>query len=562
LVAAKIAARPHAFIHWERAIVKDMQNRHNTDPSHEREMPLRRYALALTAIALALGLSVEVLFHDHPMGVSVPLWAACCVAGLFGAAMLVGVKPEKAGLGIPILILLFAVMTFVRQEPLTSFLNLVLTLALFALWVRSFREGLFFEYGWLDFGVAMALTLVQSWIQPWPLLGSTGSKLFGEKRARSRLAAVVRGLLLAIPVLVVFVALLRSADLVFAGYVDAALGWLDLARLGDWAGRAVVVIVSGVFFLGALAVALGDPGGRRLIGRDRPLLQPFLGVTEALTVMGVVDVLFLVFVGLQFRYLFGGRANITAVGYTYSEYARRGFGELVGVGFLALALILALAMCTKRPQKRQQRWFNGLSGVLVGLVSVILASAFMRLLLYEQAYGFTRLRTYTHVAIVWMGLLFMAFFGLLLANRLRRFAVAAVIGLLGFGATLNVLNVDAFIVRHNAARYVEQGEIDLDYVLRLSDDAVPELVRLTLTAQPDIAAELLPRMACRQAITHDRQQRLEWPSFHVSRAAAEAALERVQVVWQHYQVVERPSGRWEVWVEGQFEPCTAPGFVD
>ncbi|MGD2252948.1 MAG: DUF4173 domain-containing protein [Anaerolineales bacterium] len=542
--------------------MNDIQDQHNTVPSHEREVPLRRYALALTAIALALGLTVEVLFHDHPMGVSVPLWAASCVAALFGAAKLVGAKPAKTGFVIPILILFFALMAFVRQEPLTSFLNLTLTLALFALWVRSFRERLLFEYGWLDFGVALALTFLQSWIRPWPVLGSAGRKLFGEKRGRSRLAGVLRGLLLAIPVLVVFVALLRSADLVFAGYVDAALGWLDLARLGDWAGRAVVVITSGVFFLGALAVALAEPSGRRLIGKDSPILQPFLGVTEALTVLGVVDALFMVFVGLQVRYLFGGRANITAAGFTYSEYARRGFGELVGVGLLALALILALATCTKRPERRQQRWFNGLSGALVGLVTVILASAFMRLLLYEQAYGFTRLRTYTHVAIVWMGLLFIAFLGLLLANRLRRFAVAAVIGLLGFGATINVLNVDAFIVHHNMARYAEQGQIDLDYVLRLSDDAVPELVRLTLTAQPDIASELLPLMACRQAITQDRQQRLEWPSFHVSRAAAVAALERVQVAWQDFQVVERPSGRWEVLVDGYYEPCIVGDYVD
>ena len=38
-----------------------------------------------------------------------------------------------------------------------------------------------------------------------------------------------------------------------------------------------------------------------------------------------VNLLFLVFVWIQFVYLFGGQANISAEGYTYAEYARRGF---------------------------------------------------------------------------------------------------------------------------------------------------------------------------------------------------------------------------------------------
>jgi hypothetical protein len=69
-------------------------------------------------------------------------------------------------------------------------------------------------------------------------------------------------------------------------------------------------------------------------------------------------------------------------------------------------------------------------------------------------------------------------------------------------------------------------------------------------------------MACRQAITQDRQQRLGWQSFHLSRAAALAALEKNQEAWQDFQVVERTSGRWEVLVEGYYEPCIDVGYVD
>ncbi len=88
------------------------------------------------------------------------------------------------------------------------------------------------------------------------------------------------------------------------------------------------------------------PASASWSAQDKPILAPFLGFTESTVVLIAVDLLFALFVFIQFRYLFGGQANITPVGYTYSEYARRGFGELVAVAFLSLGLILGLGAYT------------------------------------------------------------------------------------------------------------------------------------------------------------------------------------------------------------------------
>ncbi len=111
---------------------------------------------------------------------------------------------------------------------------------------------------------------------------------------------------------------------------------------------------------------------------------------------------------IQVRYFFGGQANISVAGFTYSEYARRGFGELIFVAFFSLLMILGLGAVTRRESLAQQRVFSGLSAAIVVLVMVMLVSAYERLLLYETAYGFSRLRTYTHVALVWIGILLAA----------------------------------------------------------------------------------------------------------------------------------------------------------
>jgi hypothetical protein len=507
-----------------------------TENEKERKPSTFHYPVWLTIGALILGLSVEILFDGHALGVSFPIWATLCVLTMLGMAAREGVRPTWPEAGLAILILFFSILTFLRLEPLTVFLNIVLTMALFALWVRTFRDERLLDFGWLDFGWTFIIVPLEAWIRPWPVAQTAWRQVVGERGERSQFMALLRGLLLAFPILVVFAALLVSADLVFADYVENALRWFDLERLADWFRRFLVVIVSGIFFLGALVSALRERGERSAIDIRHPLLSPFIGFIESMVVLGAVDLLFVGFVAIQFAYLFGGQENITAAGYTYSEYARRGFGELVAVAFLSLGLIMALGTWVKRQEKRHNTWFNGLSVALVGLISVILISALKRLLLYENAYGFTRLRTYTHVAIYWMGFLFVVFLVLLITGHLRRFALAAALCAVGFVTTLNLLNIDAFITTRNITRLAETGAIDIDYLSTLSNDAMPGLIPLAQESPSWVRAELLPYLACRQTLLSDRDERISWQSYHFSHVKAQKVLTEIEDDLRDYQV--------------------------
>jgi hypothetical protein len=502
-------------------------------PAQEGDAFLHPLWLSLTA--LALGLIVEILFYKHPLGISFPVWAvAVCIAAV-GMAWAESRRPARGSAWLIAPILGFAALAFVRLEPLTLFLDVVSVLCLFALWVRTFRAGGVFDFGWLDFALAVLWVPVEAIIRPWPVLGKANREAFGDRGVNSRLMAILRGLLLAIPIVVVLALLLTAADVIFADVLRKALEWLDLEWLADFAWRMVIVLVSAVFFLGALVAALRDPGERKLIGRDKPILAPFLGFTESTVVLIGVDLLFALFVFIQFRYLFGGETNITPSGYTYSEYARRGFGELVAVGLLSLGLILALGTLTRRSTRAQQGWFLGLSAAMVVMVGVILASAYLRLQLYEQAYGFTRLRAYTHVAILWMGVAFVLFLVLLFVGNLRAFAPAAVGVALGFALTLNMLNVDDFIVRRNAERAQAGSELDTYYIANLSEDAVPALASVGASLSPAERGDLLPRLACWQAAL-DRRAGEGWPSTHLSVLRARAALEPWREILSGYRI--------------------------
>jgi hypothetical protein len=484
-------------------------------------------ALEVTSIAFLLGLGVEILFYSHPLGINFPIWAALSAAALFITARLEGVQPSRWEWLLVIPILFLSAMAAMRLEPLTVFLSVVGTWMLFALWVRVFRTGRFINFGWLDFAIAVIVPPLEALFRPWATMTEAWRRAAGERGGGSRGWAILRGVLLALPVLAIFTALLAAADLVFGDLVEEALRWLNIEKLLEWVGRGVVIVLSAIFMLGALVAALLDPGKRKLQGEDKPLLKPFVGFLESMIVLGAVDLLFAIFVVVQFRYLFGGDANITAAGYTYADYARNGFGELVWVAFLGMGLIMALGYFGKRGESRQRSWFNGLSTGLVVMLGVILVSAWQRLLLYEGAYGFTELRTYTHVFIPWLALHLVVFLILLFRGNLRRFAPFAALGTLGFVVTLNLLNVDAFIVRQNVKRFEQTGEIDLVYLKYLTDDAVPGLVEFSRVAPEDMREELLASLACRRAMQGDRQEDLDWPSWHASHKRAMTLLDEL-----------------------------------
>ena len=108
----------------------------------------------------------------------------------------------------------------------------------------------------------------------------------------------------------------------------------------------------------------------------------------------------------------------------------------------------------------------------------MVGSALYRMWVYEQAYGFTRLRLVVSAFELWLGVLFLLVLvsGIQLRTGwLPRAAVGTgLVVLLG----LAVLNPDRFIASHNLDRYQETGRIDVSYLSELSADAVPELNRL------------------------------------------------------------------------------------
>jgi CBS domain-containing protein len=256
-------------------------------------------------------------------------------------------------------------------------------------------------------------------------------------------------------------------------------------------------------------------------------------------------------------------ANISYEGFTYAEYARRGFGELVVVAFLSLLLFLGLSSVTQRETPLFRKVYSGL-GVLLGLlIGVILVSAFQRLLLYESAFGFTRLRIYPHIFMVWLGILLITFIGLEIAGRQRAFGLVLLAACVGFGLTLGLLNVDGLIARENVERAVKGKKLDTEYLHTLSVDSTPVLV--DLYDSPDLSTELRDEvgmvLACQSAELRREAATQTWTGFHFSKWRARRMLENMEEALRDYPVKIRNEDLM-VTFNGQEYSCEGSWWLD
>ncbi|MBW7919827.1 MAG: DUF4173 domain-containing protein [Anaerolineales bacterium] len=505
----------------------------------------------LWIVVIALGWLFDFLFWKRTPGVNFAVYAVLCLAG--GLYLLLGVektKPARGALWLLIPILFFAAVTFVRAEPMTSFLAHAMTLFLMGLLAITYLGGRWIWYGLWDYVAGFVKLGGNMLVKPLTFSADVRRER-AESGAPARRSAwpVIRGLVIALPVVAVFASLLASADAVFQARLEDFLDLLNIDNLGEYIFRLSYILVGAYLLTGVFLHAATASKDEKLINEGKPIVSPFLGYIESVIVLGSVTLLFLLFVVIQFQYFFGGQANIHIDGYTYSEYARRGFGELVAVAFFSLALILGLGGAARRESDSQRRTFSGLSIGVVALVLVMLVSAYRRLVLYETAYGFSELRAYTHVFMIWLGLLLVATVVLEILRRERMFALAALVAAIGFAATLPILNVDAFIVRHNVQRAldgnlasdqsradsVNADQLDISYFIQLSPDALPPLV--AAFRADDTPASVRDALGAALACIRyraDEQPDMDWHSYHVSRWNETRLLEEIRPELEGY----------------------------
>jgi hypothetical protein len=421
--------------------------------------------------ALAVGLVADQALRVRTFGLGASLSLALIALALVLAGRISSVESRVLAGGS----VLFAAWLTLRASPWLLWPDLAMAFALIGLAASVATRGSLLDIGIAEAAARSIHALVH---------GITGAGFAIQPLVRARnqigmIAPVARGALIAAPIATLVAVLLAAADPVFASFFNLSL---DFNRLT----LDVLFIAAGALVAaGLLRLAAAEPLSRV----DGPAWR--LGSIEGLVVLAVLDTVFAAFAVAQAIAATGAAGDtLRAAGVTYADYARSGFFQLLWVAGITAVVLILFNRITSLTQQTTRQAFHVLSLVAIGLTLLVVYVAFQRLRLYEEAYGFTMLRLYSHIFAVWIALIFLLlaadFAGLF---RRRRWLVGATsVSAMAVLLALNVINPESIVVSLNLDRAQASHKIDTQYLATLSNDATGALLNSTL---PDIK-----RLAC------------------------------------------------------------------
>ena len=409
--------------------------------------------LEILQAAALIGILGNLLLRQKPWGLNAFLFVAVFVAGLL--MLMWRRRPElltKNTIALSGAMLFFASMFLIRDSiELKVYDTLAILVIMGVILLVNFNIQADVA-GTFHYAAGFVWSGLTSAFGSFVLLGSDidWKEMPGNKISKG-VFAVLRGLAIALPLLLIFGALFMAADAAFEGIVNRALNFdidvivshvmltsaLAWLTAGYFRGALAEKIIFGATVATAPSTAASESNDNNTSFVDKVAAEPVdnssslpdnatilehinrsdppnatdpepakkrdwqnfdssvlpavftLGTVETVIILGLIDLLFLGFVIIQVQYLFGGMDFIQqAPDFKLADYARRGFGELVAVSALVLPMLLASHWLLRREAGKTERIFKVLAGVQIGLLFVIMASAVQRLVLLTGELGY------------------------------------------------------------------------------------------------------------------------------------------------------------------------------
>ncbi|MDP4179260.1 MAG: DUF4173 domain-containing protein, partial [Bacillota bacterium] len=305
------------------------------------------------------------------------------------------------------------------------------------------------------------------------------------------------GLIISLPLLLIIILLLSSADAVFGNFMSSFTKIFKNINMPEVIGRSFIIVIIFAFtfsYLWFLSLPKNEINKNRVqrnysnineISSSNGIninneagLKKSLSVFDpiiVITVLVSINLVYLLFTMIQFTYLFGSINHNLPQNLTYAEYARKGFFELVLVTLINLIIILATGSFTKINSNKIYAAVKVLNSFLVFCTGVMLFSAHFRMSLYEETYGYTYLRIFTHAFMIFIFVLLIISLIKIWNQKLVVLKYYIIVSLIAY-ILINFVNVDSIIAKNNIERYHHSEEIDVSYLTQLSYDAVPQLL--------------------------------------------------------------------------------------
>ncbi len=278
---------------------------------------------------------------------------------------------------------------------------------------------------------------------------------------------IALALIIAIPCALLLTMTLSSADMVFSLKTQTLLS--DIFRQLSFNTIFIFIcgIVAGLYLFSVQYNAHTSYFPKKYSSNVRK--GDLIIINILLTVILFIYTLFVI---IQFKYLFSG--STLPDGLTYTDYARKGFFELISLTGINIAAILTVIKFTKHCTGKWLIFTKVLCHYLCAVTIILLVSSFYRMMLYTNDDGLTRLRFFVLCFLFFEALGLIITFAYIAKPQFNITLIYLIIALTYY-TMLNIIPTDRIIAKNQINKLLNGERIDIAYVYTLSADAAPAM---------------------------------------------------------------------------------------
>lgn len=486
--------------------------------------------------SLFLSILQSILFWYKSPGISIAIFLTATIALLIYNLKEKEMIKNKKGILWAIPIELLGLTYFIFNNTFFKILNVPVILALLVIMCMNITKTKITENKFIR---QILDRILKPFVILFDFISDFDMDKFFEKQKENKnskaenIKKVGKSLLIAIPVILIIIFLLSSADSVFGSifstFTKSISKILEIKTINDLLGRILVIAIVFIYISGFIIAFAKSEKYEEKEENSTGIKLSDLTIKILLVSLNIIYLLFSV---IQFKYLFMN-ARRTA-DFDYATYARTGFFQLMFVSFINFAL---LHICRKNEEKNKF-----IKIMLIIFTIIIVISAAFRMHLYEQEYGYTYLRLFVYFTLMTEILVLIPILARICGQKINTFKTTIQIAIIMYVA-LNFINIDKIIARNNIDKYladIENESIDYYYLKEITGtDSIEEQLRILNEKEEGLSADAKEYLVNLKSSvrTNLRGYKLQYgknykPSFaewNLSKSRVESLLENVDL---------------------------------
>ena len=206
-----------------------------------------------------------------------------------------------------------------------------------------------------------------------------------DNKNKEKSLNILKGLVLSIPIVYIIMSLLMSGDIYFGAFITKVIHKLKYIFDFDFIFSNLILLIIWIIIIFSTFINL------LLNMKKKDTIKKPTKVNEVtiITILSVVNLVFVLFLISEISKLTVNFLHLPIM-YTYAEYAREGFFQLLGVTIVNFIIIAYILYCTNISKTNKK--IKYLLLLLIAFSIILIFNSYYRMFLYISAYGFTILR--------------------------------------------------------------------------------------------------------------------------------------------------------------------------